>query len=59
MCKNQELCWHFEVIIKVLTAIQIVQIHQKSRYSNRAVSNFNTVTKPLYYSNIAVMDTLK
>ena len=28
MCKNQELYWHFEVIVKLLQ-LQIVQICQK------------------------------
>ena len=41
MCENQELCWHFEVIMK-LEQLQIVQICQKDRNSlvEQSVSHY-------------------
>jgi len=44
MCKNQELCWHFEGLPVRKSADYKIPL-KRARYSEKAVSNFNrTVT---------------
>ena len=47
MCENQELCWHFELIIELKQQDCTIPL-KRLRYSNRKVINSNiTVTEAL------------